>query len=421
MKQQYIFVFLKKKMKTKNNHYWHILLTVLLLFSFAGCHNLFDKEEEPEPEYLVSYDLIKSYLPLMVDAFFEEMVAQFPEMAQIRDRAKHGIVIYKMTYKTTFKGENVVASGLVAAPMGEGPYPVISYQNGTNTLHSNAPSVNPNDDLYMLLQSVAATGFVISIPDYLGFGASDDMFHPYLHAESTVQSVVDMLRAVKELAALRNFTLDDNLYLTGYSQGGWATMQVQKTIETQYSGEFYLKASAPCAGPYDLSYINEYILTQESYPMPYFVAYIYNSYLNLDENITPPEAVFASPYNTLVPNLFDGSKSGDELNDLLTTSTAALFTENYRSNYLTDDTFSPLLSAMETNSAVAWKTSVPTRMIHGTADDLVPYQVAVNMHSDFQDKGTTRVELIPLQGLDHRGGIIPAGLLAVEWFLELTE
>lgn len=408
-------------MKTKDHFFWLSVWIALLLFGLTGCHDLFDKEEEPEPEYLVSYDLDKSYLPLMVDAFFEELVTRFPEMEPVRERAQHGIVTYTITYKTTFKGQTVVASGLVAAPMGEGPYPVISYQNGTNTLHSNAPSVNPDDDLYMLLESVAATGFVIAIPDYLGFGASDDMFHPYLHAESTVQSVLDMLRAVKELAALRSFALNGDLYLTGYSQGGWATMQVQKAIETQHAGEFSLKASAPCAGPYDISYVNEFILNRESYPMPYFVAYIYNSYLNLDENITPPGSVFASPYNTLIPTLFDGSKSGDELNELLTTSTEALFTENYRLNYQTDDAFHSLLSAMETNSAGAWKTSVPTRIIHGTADDLVPYQVSENIYNDFQNKGTTRVELIPLQGLDHREGIIPAGLLSVEWFLELTQ
>lgn len=408
-------------MKTRYNHFLLVIYTALLLVSFSGCHNWFDKDDEPEPEYLVSYDMERFYPIDIVEGIFDEMVDQVPEMAQIRDRVNHGIFIYTITYKTTFNDKTVVASGLVAVPTGEGPFPAISYQNGTNTLHSNAPSVNLHSDLYVLLHSVASTGFVISFPDYLGFGATANMFHPYLHAESTVQSVLDMLRAVEELAAEKNFSFDKNLYLTGYSQGGWATMQVQKAIETEHSGEFNLKASAPCAGPYDLTFINEFMLQQETYPMPYFAAYVYNSYINLDESITPIDSVFSAPYDSIIPTLFDGSRSGDEINALLTTSTAELFTENYRLNYNADTTFNSLHAAMEANSMDAWNTSVPTRIIHGTDDDLVPYQVSQNIYEDFHDKGATQVELIPLPGLDHRGGIIPAGLLSVQWFLELTE
>jgi hypothetical protein len=44
------------------------------------------------------------------------------------------------------------------------------------------------------------------MPDYLGFGSSDNMFHPYLHKESTVQTVLDMLRAVDELASIKNIS-----------------------------------------------------------------------------------------------------------------------------------------------------------------------------------------------------------------------
>jgi pimeloyl-ACP methyl ester carboxylesterase len=411
-------------MQIQIKDYLRGFIFLLLTIGFAACHNLFnDDEEEPETRYLVSYEMVRSYLPGMVEAIFDELVTQYPEMADVQERVKHGIIIYKITYKTTFKDETQLASGLVCVPTGEGSFPVISYQNGTNTLHSNAPSVNPNYEYYLLLEAIASTGFVVSMPDYLGFGSSDDMFHPYLHKTSTVQTVLDMLRAVKELAAVRNFSLNNELFLTGYSQGGWATMQVQKAIEEEFSAEFNLKASSPGAGPYDLNYINEYILSQETYPMPYYFGYLYNSLINLDEEAVPPiEEIFKAPYDSLVPTLFDGSKSGEAINAELTTDVAALFTENYRLNFETDTLFNSLKEILEANSIEAWNTSIPTKIIHGKADNYVPATVSENFYDDFVSKGAgNRVELIEIPETDHIGGIIPAGLISIGWFLELTE
>lgn len=411
-------------MHIKIKDYFRGFFILLLLFSFSACHNLFNNDDdEPEAQYLVSYEMVRSYLPVIVEAMFEQMANEHPEMAVMQERIQHGIIIYKIAYKTTFQGESKLASGLVCVPTGEGSFPVISYQNGTNTLHSNAPSVNPDYPYYRLLEAITSTGFVISMPDYLGFGSSNNMFHPYLHKESTVQTVLDMLRAVKELGTVRDFSLNNELYLTGYSQGGWATMQVQKAIEEEFSGEFNLKASAPGAGPYDLKNINEYILSQETYDMPYYFGYLYNSLVKLDEEAVPPvEEVFNTPYSSLISTLFDGSKSGEEINAELTTDVADLFTENYRLNFKTDTTFSSLLEALEANSVEAWNTSVPTRIIHGKADTWVPAAVSKNIYDDFVSKGAgNRVELIEIPDADHTSGIVPAGLLSIGWFLELTE
>ncbi|SHE68601.1 Pimeloyl-ACP methyl ester carboxylesterase [Mariniphaga anaerophila] len=398
------------------------VIIFLLVISFSACHNLFNnEEEEPETTYLVGYEMVRSYLPVMVETMFDQMVKLYPEMAVVQERVKHGIIIYKISYKTTFNGESKLASGLVCVPTGEGSFPIMSYQNGTNTLHSNAPSVNPNYELYLLLEAVASTGFVVSLPDYLGFGASDNMFHPYLHKESTVQTVVDMLRAVDELADIRNFSLNKDLYLAGYSQGGWATLQVQKAIEENYSGEFNLKASAPGAGPYDLNFVNQYILGQSTYPMPYFVGYMFDSYSHFEEMTTPIEEIFNEPYAAKIPTLYDGTKSGVEINAELSTNISELFTENYRTNFNTDESYSSLITMLEANSIEAWNTSVPTKIIHGTADTFVPAQVSNSIQQDFVSKGAQNVEFIPIPNVDHIDGIVPAGLYSIGWFLELTE
>ncbi|MDD4424922.1 MAG: lipase family protein [Mariniphaga sp.] len=408
-------------MKSRTKYYLFAIFTVFLLFTFSGCHLLFPEDDEPEPEYLISYEMVRSVGLDFIKSLLNNQTDQYPGISVINDQVKNGIIVYKITYKTTFQGDPVVASGLVSVPTGEGQFPVMSYQNGTNTLHRNAPSANPNYELYLLLEAVAATGMIVSIPDYLGFGASEHMFHPYLHKESTVQSVIDMLRALKELAEMRNISTNGDLYLTGYSQGGWATMQLHKAIESNYSDEFNLQASVPCAGPHDLTYINDHIRNSETYPMPYFAAYLFNSFINLGAINTPVEDVFSTDYASLVSTLFDGSSSGQEINDLLTPFPGELFTENYRQNYASDPIFTSLKSALGENSIKGWKTSVPTRVVHGTNDQLVPFQVSENIVQEFHEAGSGEVTLIPLAGLDHGEGIIPAGLLAVQWFLELSE
>lgn len=412
-------------MKTKINFYTGRLIIILLILNFSSCHFLFNKDDDDKPqhEYLVSHELEQTYLPDYIRMVFGQISNQFPEIEAISNRVKHGILIYKITYKTTFRDKPVIASGLACFPTGEGSFPILSFQNGTNTLHKNAPSANPNNELFLLLEAITSTGFVVVIPDYLGFGSSKDMFHPYLHKESTVQTVLDMLRAVKELAGEYNYPVKNELYITGYSQGGWATMQIQKAIEEKYMGEFNLKASSPGAGPYDLNFVKEHILKQNNYPMPYFFGYIYNSLINIyEDEVTSVGEIFNSPYDALIPKLFDGTKSGDEINSQLTTNTDLLFTENFRLNYKTGEMFEPLTQVFEENSIEAWNTSIPTLLVHGKADTYVPSDVTQFIYNGFTEKGAgNRVNLELIPGLDHTDAVVPAGLMAINWFLELTE
>ena len=273
---------------------------------------------------------------------------------------------------------------------------------------------------------MASTGFVVTIADYLGFGSSDNMFHPYLDGESTVQSVLDMQRAVKEFVAnyLKDeigVELNNDYYITGYSQGGWTTMQLQKAIETNYSEAFNLRASACAAGPYDLNYINEYVLDLEDYPMPFFLGYIFDSYYNLDGITTPIEDVFKTPFDTKVLTLYDGTKSGTEINDLLDTKISRLFTADYISGYSTDAKYASIKDMLTVNSITAWNITTPTLLIHGTKDTFVPPQVTDRIFQGFLNEGVgvDNIKMLPIPGGTHQTSVIPAGLAAINWFLEI--
>ncbi|MCE4564822.1 alpha/beta fold hydrolase [Maribellus sp. CM-23] len=399
-------------------------LFCLLTITFYACDDFDDEKiDGNENEYLVEQNLVTSHDQGIINLTINFLATQNPALNEIKDKFTSGVDVYKITYNTTFEGETVVASGLVCVPKTPGDYPLMSFQNGTNTLHDAAPTEAPNSDLFKVLEMMASSGFVIAIPDYLGFGASDDMFHPYLHAESTVQSVTDMLRAVKEFVEEKGtVTLNNDLYITGYSQGGWSTMQLQKAIETQYSGEFNLKASACGAGPYNISTVTEVVTTATEYPMPYFLAYLYNSYAELDME-TPMDSVFQEVYADKIPGLFDGNHSGAQINDSLTTVVADLFQPNFVANWKTGATFASLREMLSENSIEGYNTQVPTMLLHGTADTYVPPILSSNLHQQFMDKGVSAelVKLVPLSGLDHTGAIMPAELAAIAWFIQLRD
>jgi len=400
----------------------YIIAAIFFLSVSSSCDLLKNGEDnKPLDNYLVAYESQKTYLHAFIQAILEQQVIIYPEIDAIVDNVEHGITIYKITYTTNFDGEDRLASGLVCVPITEGAYPVLSYQNGTNTLHSKAPSVNPDSELFILLEFMASTGFIVTIPDYFGFGDADDMFHPYLHKESTVQSIIDMQHAVKELVTnYLEIDITEDLYISGYSQGGWATLQLQKAIEDEYSSLFNLKASACGAGPYDLNYINEYVLEQYEYPMPYFLGYMFNSYINLGL-ATPASEVFKAPFDSRILTLFDGTNSGEEINNQLTPRVNDLFTADFINGYYTDEKFAPIVSMLNENSISAWKTTTPTMLLHGTEDTFVPTMGSNRIFQDFLNAGVgiNDVVLIPLQGENHQSGIIPSGIASINWFLEI--
>ena len=79
--------------------------------------------------------------------------------------------------------------------------------------------------------------------------------HPYVHWESEATASIDLIRASREFLMDSLEIWDNNqLFLTGYSQGGHSTMAIHKYIKVNnLQSEFNVVASAPMSGPYALS------------------------------------------------------------------------------------------------------------------------------------------------------------------------
>jgi hypothetical protein len=292
-----------------------VLLPLLMMHSCS--------KEEPDPfadnTYLVSSELEYMRTKDNIIAILNIAATQYPQIAEIVPEVQSGVNTYSITYNTVFKGQDVTASGLITIPSVPGTYPVLSFQNGTNTLHSAAPTADPQGLLYQLIGGVASTGYVVIIADYLGFGASTQMAHPYLHKESTVRSLVDMLYSVAEFDedVAKDISISNECFLLGYSQGGWATLSLLEELEKDYETEFPVKAASCGAGPYDLNFFNSYVLSLAEYPMPVFLGYISNAYSEYDMYANPLSDLYNDPYAGLIPGLYDGMHSSDQINSQL--------------------------------------------------------------------------------------------------------
>lgn len=395
----------------------YLLIAVVAGLAMNSC----TKKDDPaiaENQYFLTSSLKTTISKQQVLTNFTSLS---PEAAAIAFFIKSEVKVEKLTYKTTFRGKNIQASGLVCLPKEPGNYPILSFQNGTNTEYIKAPTLNYDKDFFPIIESVASLGFIVVIPDYIGFGASSNLVHPYLHAESSTQSILDMLRATKEFTGNDSINAKptENLFLFGYSQGGWATLELQKSIEKNYSDEFKLVKSSCGAGPYSLNYMNTFILNQTQYPYPYFLTYILNTYTYYDFIPNPLSDFIQEPYASQIPALFDGTKSGGTINTALPHVMANLLTTAYRTEFETNAKFDNLDAALTANSIVAWKTTTPTHLYHGENDEVIPYGMSQTMYADFQAKGTDKVKLSPIPGATHTSGIYQTGLETILWFLGL--
>jgi len=399
----------------------YLLLIVFTVLFLNSCKDDNDPTQKSYENYISS----EFKLELTSQQAIANFIKIAPEAVAISPLIRFDVEVRKITYKTIFKGTNIQASGLICLPKTPGDYPVLSFQNGTNTLHSEAPSVKADDDLFSIMESITSTGFIVVIPDYIGFGESDNLPHPYLDAKSSTQSILDLIRATNE------YTSDDkvvakakkDLFIFGYSQGGWATMQLQKSIEKDYSDEFNLIASSCGAGPYSIEYMNKYIVDKPEYPMPYFLAYLLNSYQTIGSFTNPLSDFIQAPYVAKIPGLFDGKHSGGAINAELTTQMATFLTPEYRAGYATDAKYASARSAFLSNSITAWNAKTPMKLFHGAKDDYIPSGISSKMWADFKTAGLTdsQIQLVILPGADHATGVYPTGMQTLLWFLSLRK
>lgn len=398
-----------------------VWLTFYMLIIITSCKK--SDDQIIDYEYLVEFERITFLGQASIKAMLNVLSNDYPEAIGLFNNTGYNVEVYRITYKTNYGDSLIEASGLVCIPLAEEPFPVISFQNATTTLHDNAPSTNPFYLDYLLIEGMAGNGYIIIMPDYIGFGASEDITHPYYNRTCTNNAVIDMIKASREFLNNANILASENgnYYLMGYSQGGGSTLSVLDEIENGPEPGFDIIATSCGAGAFYLYDMSEHMLSQETIPsalyLPYFI-YAQQEYGALPDDLG---IYFREPYASRIPLLFDGTNSGEEINNQLIDTVQKLMTPSFIADFSDGAEFELFRNVLQSNSTNAWNTNSYINFIHGSDDIHVPYTQSADMYEDFIGLGvsTDRVRIIELEGLTHRTSIIPWGIMTVLWFNEL--
>lgn len=338
-------------------------------------------------------------------------------MAGVPLTVSHDVALYKLVYETIDPfGGATIASGALAIPQGSGlTWPLLSYQHGTVAKKDEAPSAADSAEQFLGIV-LAACGYVSALPDYLGLGESPGV-HPYHHAASEATAGVDMLRATRAFCLASGISLNNRLFLVGYSQGGHATMALHRELEEFHSDEFTITASAPMAGAYDLSGVTaEDALSGRQMPNPYYFALLFAGYQYV-YGLAPSLAdILCPPYDELLPPLLDGRHSGSEINAVMPRDVTKVLRPDYLAE-LRSDPSHPLRQALRDNDLYRWTPRAPMRLYHCAGDQDVIFANSQVALTSFHRLGATHVTLVdPNSSVGHGDCVKPALLLVKQWF-----
>lgn len=396
------------------NRIWS-LLAVMLVFvlSFTGCKGT--DEFEVAQNYYVSSLKLASYEPSNIKKELSDY-----GMAALDSKIKYKVALYKVTYKTYFEGDTIVASGTICIPENAGKkdkFPILSYQHSTVLVKNDAPSVGYENFDNKFLNYVASMGYIVAIPDYIGFGSTSNEFHPFLNKQYTNSAIIDFIRAAKEFVGIEKISeTNGKIFMAGYSQGASATLGALSAIENNALNDDIKITGAACGGgAYDLVSMEATVLAQSRYEQPYFMAYVLESFKTYDNLTLDYADVFNERYASKIPGIIDGIKTTTEINAELSEVVEELFTENYRLNNATDSIYTQLNTLLSENSIEAWKNTASIRLFHGMQDVWIKGDQSIQMEKAFTAAGSTDIEYTPLVGTH----MIAAPLMFIEmldWF-----
>ena len=376
-----------------------LLMGSLLLVAPTGCQtsSVVDPATPAHARILVNSSLISETTAPQLRGRYTGVSAGFQFFV------RYGVRAYRLEYTTTNSdGKKINASGAVIIPIDVATaLPLLSMQHGTIQSDADAPSnFGSGSEAYTLGSLFASQGYIIAAPDYVGYGASKDLPHTYEHRSSLATASLDMLRATREFLSDRNVSWDKRLFVAGYSEGGYATMALQKKIEEETGTEFNLVASSCGAGAYDKPAFVREIINKPTSGIAYinrlyvWVLLTYDRIYGLNR---PMAYYFKEPYASRVT---EKGKDAD-INVSLNTT----FTDTFRKD-VNDGTDANFLKAVQDNDVHDWKPRTPTQLFHGDADETVFYLNSQNAYEAMQKRGATNVRLETLKGANHATGIL---------------
>jgi pimeloyl-ACP methyl ester carboxylesterase len=321
---------------------------------------------------------------------------------------RYDVDCYRVTYHVRGAGRrDVLASGLLALPRGVPARRLVSFQHGTTTSRELVPSELDQTGIAAAVL-IAGNGHALIAPDYLGLGGSSPP-HAYLVADEEARAVIAMIDFARQVHGVPQ----GPVFLSGFSQGGQATMAALRALEA--SGEDVL-AAAPVAGPYNVRGISLGVALRGDAPSDaLYLAYMAWGYAHHYGH--PLESVLTPNYARVVEGLFAAPNAPDVIIAALPDNPRSMFTEAFLDAF---DTNGPhwFLDALAENNVSDWRPRAPVRLYYGSRDiDVSPEEArraALGMRARGAD--VTAVDLGPL---GHDNSMLVAAPLMLAWLDQL--
>ena len=346
---------------------------------------------------------------------------------------ENDVDFYIVKYTTTGSDmKRDTASGMFMLPSGvTEPLPIICYQHGTTDGKFDVPS--RLGGAYQLGAIFAAKGMAVVAPDFLGMGDSRG-FHPYVNAETEATAAVDLIRALKTYLEEQSIEYTDQLFITGYSQGGHAAMALHQYIETEIPNEFTVTASLPMSGPYSISGVMQDVaFNGEEFFFPSYIVYSTRALREIHPDLYQSEdQVFKEVY---LPAINEFVNTGEDLSGLNVTLVSQLITENGKST--TRDLFKdsilmtfennvdhPFTLALRESDVYDWTPEAPVLMLYCPSDDQVSYKNSIVADSVMNARGAQNVsseDVSDGRDLDHGDCAIPALARGIPWLFSFID
>ena len=280
---------------------------------------------------------------------------------------RFAVTSYRLEYLTTdADGRQVRASGLVSVPVkaAGAKSPVLSYQHGTLFKDAEAPSNNAVASEVAVV--LASLGYIVLAPDYVGFGASRGTPHPYLLSAPSAAATIDFLTAARTWRSQANVVDNGQLFMTGYSEGGYVTMAAHRALQAGNSPHLQqLRMVVPGAGPYNVQATMDGLVRLVRDEQPVLGAAINPGFLRYLGGTVQRE-VRRVLLRALIPGDADVS-----------------YDTRFIDRFLADDV--QALAAI--SSVYDWKPTVPVRLYHGRDDRTVPYASSAGTVRAMQHRG----------------------------------
>jgi pimeloyl-ACP methyl ester carboxylesterase len=320
----------------------------------------------------------------------------------------------KIIYTTLNQdGESIQASGLLVIPTATDAYKeylaslgksfsvsMICDNHGTIFLDTEAPTnvekSNNIPDYPLSIPMSGYAGFAAIYPDYIGFGESNTTVHPYILKEAAAQSSLDMIKASIKYMEENAVALNYQLYITGYSEGGYNAMALAQKVQSDFTS-VNVMGIAPMAGPYnveDLADIELNATKRMAYPafladLAYSYTHYYND-LDLNDTVVASlaqyESAFDGTHDSVPIHVILGLANGTTDFGFYTHTADELFQTTFIDDYI-NNVNSIARTYFVENNLDNWTPRSKVNLIQCLEDEIIPFSESNNTYNRFKENG----------------------------------